>query len=156
MSEGKRKLKHIEETVDTSTGEVTTITKSFSVKTTSEAFYMTFIGNMASFYKITSITDVKILAKFCENTVFNTNKVSITTSKRKELCKSLNVTSQTFSNSINRLKKLGLITGSGGDYEINPTIFWKGTTDERSKLLKEGGLELRIKFKAHDSYNDEN
>lgn len=144
------KLKH--ETFEINEkGEVITTSKSYSIKTSSEAFYMIFIDHMAWFFKISCITDIRILAKMCSMAEFNTGKVRITSQDRKEILDSLiGITTQNFSHSLNRLKKGGLITGDKGSYEINPKIFWKGTTDQRNKLLKEQGLEINIKFKLDE------
>jgi hypothetical protein len=123
--------------------------KSFNVKAPSAKFYMTFIEHVAPLFKISSPLDRKILDQLCCNAEFNIGKVIISSEKRTEICSTLGISHQTFNNSLVKLKKMRLISGERGVYEINPMIFWKGTTDEREKLLKEGGLELRIKF-THD------
>lgn len=144
---GSRRLKNEEIRVDQNTGEVLTVTKSYSVKTTSENFFMTFISSLASFYKITSITDVKVLTFLCTNANFNSGHVSLTAAKRKELIDELKLNNrQTVTNSLKRLKGLGLIAGDNGEYDIDPRVFWKGSTDERDKILRRQGLEITMKF----------
>ena len=57
---------------------------------------------------------------------------------------------QAFSNSISRLKTEELLSGERGEYEINPQYFWRGTTDERSRLLKERRMDVLLKFRVHE------
>lgn len=138
------------------TGEVTEDKKSVTVTTgTGDKFFMTFIENMSSFYNITCITDVKVLAKLCTMVGYNTYEVLLPKAKRKEIMDELGINTQTMSNSINRLKGTGLLNGADGSYEINPEVFWKGSTKERDKLLKTKGIEITIKFKAAKE-DDEN
>jgi hypothetical protein len=140
------KLKHTKEIVDTATGELITVEKSFSVKTNTDKFFMVFIEHIAPLLEVRSITDRKVLDVLCRLAEYNTGKVSITSQKRKDICDEIQVELQTFSNSLNRLKSLGLIWGKAGDYEINPIIFWKGSTDARAKLLKERGLTITFGY----------
>jgi hypothetical protein len=152
---GTRRLKNEETIVDKSTGEVLTIRKEYNIKTTSEEFFMTFISSLASFYQITAITDVKVLTFMCVNADFNTGKVSLTAAKRKELIVTANLNNrQTVTNSLTRLKKLGLIAGDEGEYEINPTVFWKGSTRERERLLRKDGATLIMKFTPKHSTDE--
>jgi hypothetical protein len=129
-------------------GEVEHSIKTFNVKVTSESFYMTFIDYISPVYGIRNPTDRKVLDALNTMAEFNTGVVRLTPRDRQELCDSLGIALQTFTNSIKSLKALSLITGERGHYEINPKIFWKGTTDARAKLLKEQGLEISIKFRA--------
>jgi hypothetical protein len=128
--------------------------KSFNVKSTSEKFYMTFIEHVSPLFNISSPVERKVLDVLCCNAEFNIGKVIISSEKRTLICDSLGISHQTFNNTLVKLKKMRLISGERGVYEINPMIFWKGTTDEREKLLKEGGLELRIKFTLDETMGE--
>lgn len=134
-------LKSTEQTerVDRQTGEmvVTETTKRFSIPTSVDNFYMVFIGAMQGIFAIENLTDVKVLAKMCERAEYNTGKVYMTSNIRKEIMDQLQITPQTMSNSCARLKKLGLITGERGTYDLNAKVFWKGDTNTRAALLKE-------------------
>lgn len=141
------RLKHSTTTVDTETGELVTVSKTFSVKASSEKFYMVFIDQMAPLFGLKNPSDRKLLDTFCKLAEFNTGKVRLTSSDRKVLCKELDISSQTLSNSISSLKKLGLISGDGGTYEVSPIIFWKGTTDAREKLLKDNAHEIIVNYR---------
>lgn len=145
------KLKHETTIVDRNTGEIITSSKSFSVKSkSSEEFYMTFIQFVQPLLRFKSIRDMQVLTKFCMMIEYNTNRVILPAPRRKQICEELGMENTHLSNCIRRLKDLRIITGDKGVYEVNPIYFWKGTTDSRDKLLKNEGLEIRIKFTGND------
>ena len=142
------KLQHIEETVDRHTGELQTVKKTFSVKSKhKEDFFFMFLSALNAIEPLSRPSDIKVLMHLCSAAEFNTGKVKLTSTGRKEILKTLNIKAQAFSNSISRLKETGLITGDRGEYEVNPQYFWKGTTDERSRLLKSRSADLLLKFR---------
>lgn len=134
--------------VDQTTGEVlTSITsKTFTIKTNPDKFYMTFIDYMAPLFKIRSDISKSILAWLCQHAEFNKGIVYLPSGTRKKLCEELQITSKNLSNYLKRLKDLDLIAGQDGEYQINPLIFWKGTINERNKKLS--SEEIRITFEA--------
>lgn len=149
---GKRRVKNLysKTEVDLETGELTTteIEKHYSVRINSENFYMTFIDCMSGFFKISSITDIKLLAKMCTLAEFNTGKVLIPTSLRKEIEKEFDISAQTLTNSISRLRQLRLIRGEKGSFQINEQVFWKGDMKTRAELIKEhSNLNFKIDLK---------
>ena len=145
-----RKLQHVEEELDLSTGELKTIRKTFSIKPKkAEEFYFTFLSGLNAICALTRPSDIKILAILCARAEFNTGKVKVTSHDRKEIIKTLDTSPQSFSNSIKRLKDADLLNGDRGEYELNPQHFWKGTTDQRATLLKERSAEVLLKYK-HD------
>lgn len=134
------------------TGESTEIEKSVSVSTGGgDKFFMTFIENLSSFYNISCLTDVKVLASLCSMVEYNSYQVFMPRARRREIMDSLSINTQTMTNSLTRLKTVGLISGSDGMYEINPNVFWKGSTKERDKILRDKGIEIKIKFRIEDS-----
>lgn len=134
------------------TGDVTEVEKSVTVSTGGgDKFFMTFIENLSSFYNISCLTDVKVLAKMCSMVEYNTYQVFMPTARRKDIMVSLSINTQTMTNALTRLKGVGMISGSDGMYEINPNVFWKGSTKERDRLLKTKGIEIKIKFKLEDT-----
>lgn len=133
------------------TGEVTEIEKSVTVTTGGgDKFFMTFLENMSSFYNISCVTDVKVLAKMCSMAEYNTYQMFMPKARRKEIMDEIGINTQTMSNALSRLRGIGMISGSDGMYEINPVVFWKGSTKERERLLKTKGIEIKIKFKIED------
>lgn len=151
------KLKN--ETVFAENGSVAS-SKTYSIKVTnSEEFYFTFISYFKPMLRIKHIVDVHVLTKFCMLMEYDSTKVLLPTQRRKDICEELKIQTTHLSNSIKRLKVLGIMTGDGGIYEINPYLVWKGKTDTRDKLLREEGLEIKLKFggkdvnEMPDSYN---
>ena len=145
------KLRHIEETVDTTTGEVKTVTKTFSVKSKNkEDFFMVFLTGLNAICSLSRPSDIKVLVELCSRAEFNTGKVRLTPVDRKEMLEKMKIKAQSLSNSLKRLRGVGLIEGSHGVYEVNPQCFWKGTTDERNKLLRERSAELVLKFRCDE------
>lgn len=146
-----KKLQHREEIIDASTGEVKIIKKTFAVKTkTTEDFYLTFFSGMNAICELTRPSDIKILVALCARAEFNTGKVKLTSQDRKEVVEKLGISPQSFSNSINRLKEAKLLEGDRGSYEINIQHFWKGTTDERSRLLKQKQADILLKYRIDE------
>ncbi len=134
------------EFVDSETGEITKVetSKVYREKISEDSFYMTFIDFIAPLYKLTSETARKLLSWMCEHAEFNTGSIKLTTADRKEIATSLGVTNNTITNCLAILKKLKLISGSSGNFEINPQIFWKGDLNIRRELLSKN--DFRVKF----------
>lgn len=145
------KLQHIEETIDTNSGEVTTIRKTFAVKSkNTEEFFITFLSGLNAICEMSRPSDIKLLAILCSKAEFNTGRVRVTSDDRREILTKLNIATQAFTNSINRLKEQHLISGGRGDYIISPQHFWKGTTDERNKLIKDRRIDILLKYKTDE------
>ena len=133
--------------VDESTGQliVTTTSRTHKIKVTEETFFMTYISLLQPLYQLEHLSDIKLIVKFCELAEFNTGRVSLSTAKRAEVCKQLDISTSNFSKYIKRLKDKTLISGDKGEYTINPDIFWKGDKKSRAALLKQG-LNVTINF----------
>lgn len=141
-----KQLKHESTTVDKETGEIITTNKTYSIKTDPENFYMTYIESLASFFKIGTILDVKVLVKFCTIAEYNSGRVLVTSEVRKEIMEFLNIDKYRLSRSIKQLRELNLITGDYGTYYLDPAVFWKGTNSMRRSLLKKKQLSITINF----------
>lgn len=145
------KLQHITETIDTSTGEVSTIRKTFAVKSkTRQEFFMVFLSGLNAICALSRPSDIKILACLCERAEYNTGVVRLTAEDRQEIMKKLDIRSQAFSNSLSRLRKANLVVGSRGSYEVNPQHFWKGETNERERILKAKSMAILTKYRHED------
>lgn len=124
--------------------EVTVDTKN------SEQFYMIYIECIAPLLKITSGNDAAVLSSLCCMMEYNTAKVYLNADRRKEICSRIGIVNSVLSRSLASLRDLSLISGGeGGTYEINPYVFWKGSTTEREQLLRNEGLTLKIKFRIN-------
>ena len=82
----------------------------------------------------------------CTLAEYNTGKIYLPSGVRKDLVKKFNITQQTISNSLKRLKNKSLITGNNGVYQLNPLIFWKGENKVRTKFLENNKLSVNINF----------
>ena len=141
------KLQHIEETTDATTGELKTVKKTFAVKSKhKEDFFFVFLSALNAIEPLSRPSDIKVLMHLCSMAEFNTGKVKLAPSDRKRMMDAMKIRPQAFSNSLARLKEVGLITGGRGEYEVSPQYFWKGTTDERGRLLKTRSADLLLKF----------
>ena len=141
----------ITEVVDSQTGEVIsqTSSKHFIIKTSPDKFYQTYLNFMAPVLGVTKGNDFKVLCGLMFFVEFDTDKVSLTPEKRKELETLVSLKTQTVSNALNNLKKLKLVTGNRGDYRIDPKVLWLGSINTRTALLKsEDGLNVNLKFQA--------
>lgn len=149
------RYKNQEVKVNHDTGEVTTTSKSYSVKTKTEGFYIVFINAVSGLYNLKSATDSSILTYFCTIAQYNTGEVFLPAPTRKKLMTDLNISTQTLTNSIAKLKGLRLITGDQGLYIISPAIFWKGSFDEREKLMKNKKLMVNFSFEEEEEKENE-
>lgn len=142
----KKYLKNETTHVDKETGEVLVSSKTYSINVNQDEFYMTFIENMAGFFKLKSVVDIKVLTKFCIMAEYNTGKVVLSAAERKELVTFLDISIQQLTNSINNLKKNALINGEKGTYKLNPLVFWKGKNDVRNGLIKDNKVNITFDF----------
>ena len=142
----------IEETTrvtDTATGETKEIVKTIAVKTnTQEEFFMMFVKAMSALFQIKSLTDFRVLTKLCQLATYNSGVIPLTTAMRISICEELGMKNTHFSNSLSSLKRIGIITGSQGSFELNPTIAWKGDLRTREKVLKKMRVDFRIEFNS--------
>lgn len=135
-----------ETTVEDKDGVKTTTSKTYSVKVKSDEFYMTFVKYISPFFNLTQPTDIKLTMILCTMAEYNTGIVRLTSSDKKEIADTISVGVHTIENSITRLKKKNLISGEKGKYTINHFIFWKGTAEERSRLIKENKIQFGVSF----------
>lgn len=135
----------VHEVLNPETGELMQYetSKTYKEKINSDNFYMVFLDYMAPLFKIKSHITRQVLDKLCQMAEFNTGKVTVSTSDRKELCDSIEINAQQFSRALKQLKDLNLITGDSGSFKINPEIFWKGDQNIRRKeLLDNKSLQI--------------
>lgn len=132
------------EFIDCETGEVKSIevSKVFTTKVNSDAFYMTFIDYLSPIFNLKSDAAKTLLVWLCTHAEFNSGIVSLSAADRKQICIDLNITNSTISNNLKKLSELNLIYGKDGKYTINPQVFWKGDLKERDRLLKDKDIQI--------------
>ena len=98
-----------------------------------DSFYMTFIDYIGPIYGLKPEAIKGFLAWLCSRAEFNTGNVTLNANIRKTICKELNITNNTITNYLKKLKDAKIISGEKGSYIINPKIFWKGELGVRSQ-----------------------
>jgi hypothetical protein len=142
------RVKNTETIIDSGTGEIVTTSKEFTIKTTTDEFFMMYVQSLSLLHNITSMTDMKVLAKMAGWVDWKTNNCYVSTSRRKELCEELKVKNQALSNSLTRLSASGMIAFvARGEYQVNPYLVWKGSSLDRDRYLKKYGAILTLRFK---------
>jgi hypothetical protein len=128
-------------------GETTVTTRTFKIKSKSEAILLVFPAyQMSMVLRVRSGVALSVLTaifKYCD---FNTNKIHLTSTRRKDLLNLLKIQKSHLSNALKELKKHNFIYGERDYFETNPYPMWRGTFQERSKFIKENKLELIEKF----------
>lgn len=128
------------EIVDSYTGEIVkeSVSKTFTIKKDVEPFFLTYSRYMSVLYNLTSLSAVKILWKFLEQSQYNKEDVFITPQRKKEILEELGISSSIYTKSLVMLTEAGIISGSRGTYKINPELHWRGDYKTREKLLNSG------------------
>jgi len=139
------KLKN-ETVVISENGVEVTTSKTYSVKVKTDEFYMTFLDYVGPFFDLTKPTDKNLMIELCTMAEYNTGIVRLTAHDKKDIANKFNVAVHSIENSVTRLKQKNLITGDKGRYLVNPFIFWKGTTEERNKLIKQSKVSFGVSF----------
>lgn len=139
------------EIIDAYTGEIVkqSMSKTFTVKKDTEPFFLTYSKYMSILYNLTSLSAVKILWKFLEQSQYNTENIFITPQKKKEIISELGISSSIYTKSLVMLSDVGIISGSRGTYKINPELHWRGDYKTREKLLNSG---CKITIQPNDEF----
>lgn len=111
-----------------------------------DEFYMVYIKYMSPYYNLKYADDIKILAKLCEWADFDKGTVFLTSGRRSEILETLGIHNSNVSKSLNRLKENKHISGTRGEFIINPVIFWKGSKASRMELMKKESIQVIFKF----------
>jgi len=145
----KKLLDYKTQEVNTTTGEVTQVLKTVTIRTDSQdEFFRMYIEAMAPIFKISSLPAMKLLIKMCQLTVYNTGQVYLPQAVRAELCEELGMRNNQITNILADLKKLGVITGEKGVFTVNPCIAWKGEQKARMAEIKKMELNLKIQYQS--------
>lgn len=101
-----------------------------------DPFFFTYINSVSWIYGLKSLVTIKVLYKLLEGANYNKNTVDISSAKRAEIIKDLDISSVSFSNAIKQLVDLKILTGQKGSYKIDEAFFWKGDRKTREDLSK--------------------
>lgn len=111
-----------------------------------DEFYMVYIKYMAPYYELKYAGDIKILSKLCEWAEFEKGIVYLTAGRRHEIMETLGIHNSNISKSLDRLIKAKHISGTRGEFTINPTIFWKGSKNARMELMQKESIQVTFNF----------
>lgn len=88
--------------------------------------------------------DIQTLTIMCLHARVNGN-LPVSKNLREQFQKELNMTTQSLTNSIARLKNSGLVSGERGFYVLKPEALWEGTPEDRKGFLAtEDEFEITI------------
>lgn len=134
--------------IDKDTGELLSqeVEKHFVAQIKSDNFFMCYFENLAPFYGLKHLSDVKMLACLCELAEFNTGVVQLSTKIRKIISEKTKIGLTNMSRNIKRLVESDLISEEDGQVTINPAVFWKGSIKERIEIIKNGGLTFNVRI----------
>ena len=104
-----------------------------------DPFFFTYINSVSWIYGLKSLVTIKVLYKLLEGANYNKNTVDISSAKRAEIIKDLDISSVSFSNAIKQLVDLKILTGQKGSYKIDEAFFWKGDRSLESKIKNNNG-----------------
>lgn len=139
--------------VNQETGEISesvVAEKKFVYNVDTDSFFMTFIDFMTPLFQIKGKNTKTLLSWMCANAEYNTGKVYIPSPRITSLSEELDIPKQCIYNGFVELKKLDLISGERGCFQINPEIFWKGELSVRKQLLDKAGNKMSITFSLLD------
>lgn len=147
------------EVIDRQTGEsiYTTFEKSWNHKQKYDkenTFYMCFLNWIDFEYKLTNKAKSILTWLLC-HAERDTGIVRLTSCDRKEICDFYKLSNNGLSNLLTELKKNDVITGSNGNFYINPQLFWFGDTSIRNKILKNGNVKFSITIEPSELETDD-
>ncbi len=100
-----------------------------------ESFYMSYTDHFNVLYQVKPAAAINLLFYLCSIMEYNTNIVSLSAAKRKEICVTLDISNNGITNHLKALKDAKIIHGSSGQFMVNPYLFWKGDSATRQKVL---------------------
>ena len=131
---GKRKYTThvVTRTVTDSCGQLVEITESRTFKTRSDAepFFMVYCKQLACLYDLSSVTAIKVLVKFMEQSAFNKGIVTLTTALRTDIINSLKISKSALSKAIKALIDSQMV------FEMQDVIVDEDTGEEIKTLRK--------------------
>lgn len=125
------RMQNVTQTIDTNTGEVTEIIKNFNTRVKKEDFIFMLEGAFSAIMQLDKTTDIKVLILLAQHLKFNSNKVLLSPNIRKDMADAIGVKVQQISNSIKRLKDLGIVSGERNDFALSNNCFWKGSLSNK-------------------------
>lgn len=125
-----------------------TETQFYSIPFKGDEFYMTYYKYMAPLFRIKSLMDVKVLWQLTQYAEFSTGIVVLSPDRRRHIVSVTGVSLNNLPKHLASLKNLGLITGERNDYTLNPAIFWRGSSKDRTDFIStDEGRRVVLEFR---------
>lgn len=85
--------------------------------------------------KLNSENAIILFTWMCLHAEYNTNNVYLATNIRKQIQQELNMSNNTITNSLKKLKDNNLISGKDGVFTMNPKFVWRGDSRIRELVV---------------------
>lgn len=133
------------ETVNHTTGEVTTSTKHKKFRSDEPNYIKLYLNDIAYLYNLPSSSS-SLVFELLSYLTYNTQEIVLNAATRKRIAEKLEVSVRTLNNRIVKLKNAGIISSDeAGIYVLNPYLFGKG--DWKSiKELRNNNLGMKIVY----------
>jgi len=127
----------VTEVISQETGEILESKKFYKQRVEKDKFMMVYLESMGSILKINSPIEYKVLLTLWEMSEFESNRIILVKSIKKEIANNLGYVFKTVENAISRLlKKNLLVKRERSIYYLNPKYFFKGSEIARAKAIK--------------------
>lgn len=100
-------------------------------------------------HRLKCATDYKTIILLTSYSLFNTNRVVLTSEIRQELLKTIEITTQNLSNSLKRLVIKKMLFKDNKEYRINPFTMWRGYPEYRNKYIDDNIELINKQFKIN-------
>lgn len=142
MSKTHLKTKITERDIDTDTGEVISEKTISYIAENEKDFYITYC-KVLGLFKNMKLGEIKTLAWLVSNSNFNNNMVVITSGVKAKIAAEMGISSSAVNNALKPLVENRILYREencegkrDGVYYIHPEYYWKGSLQERKKMLK--------------------
>jgi len=133
----KKKIIYEQQTIDVTTGELLTVTKS-SLRGNDETFVMGRTTHGYEWLKGLTALELKLLMIMVDNKGRKDNTIALTGGKIEDIGFALNFSSKTVKNALRTMRIKGLVKEiSRGVYLVDPSTFFSGGTNNWKKMYAE-------------------
>jgi len=142
----KKRIIHEQQTINVTTGELLTITKS-SLRGNDETFIMGRTTSGYEWLKDLTALELKLLMIMVDNKGRKDNTIPLTGGKIEDIGFTLNFSSKTVKNALRTMRQKGLIKEiNRGVYLVDPCTFFSGGTNNWKKMYEEFGSFEDLKY----------
>lgn len=145
----------IRRTTDMHTGLITEEEFKFSVPVlNTDRYSMTYDYSTQVLSKITSKDAVVLANALSCHSEYDTNKVSLTTAKRRLIAKTMDIHISNMPRLLKILEDAGVLNRKDGEVFLNPFLYWRGTSLSRAEYIKSMTVDEQDELKGVVSEKD--